>query len=317
MSAAEKGNWTEMKKHLSSKFDNPQERMKFISSVDAYQRNPSDSLPIYRAEVVRLVKKHYKSMKETDDSFKEQIYIRFMKGLPTTYQKAIKLGIKTGHENIDDAYDIAMRYEASLDSVRFEQDQSNIGAAAALQEAPTTAAAFDDNPRIKKLEMDVATLNTNVNELISSIKQLSVNDEKPTRSRSSNSQFSSRQRFNPQRSYSRGRDRSGSRYRRSYSAGSDDSDRESRRNLKYGRRDERYDRKKSFDRRDRYRRKYSDSESSESSSERRERKKKEKKKARRRHISTSSDSQSEPDSSSGPESEKAKKKKKQKEEGND
>ena len=85
LSGDKKKEWTTLKQTLSKKFDDPQTRMRYISCVDAYKRNASDSLTIYKAEVIRLVKKYYKSMKEDEESFKEQAYIRFLKGLPNNF----------------------------------------------------------------------------------------------------------------------------------------------------------------------------------------------------------------------------------------
>ena len=145
-----RGNWEELKKELQAEYEDPTIRVEWRSNLKAYVWDESkESLTTYCSKVKRYVDTFDSDIAGVPEAKRNQYYIRFLSGLPTDYQKQIKMGTSSRKQNVDRALDVCLRYH----SIKKEggDKKLDVGAAVTFQDATVPS-------RVTQCETDIIRL---------------------------------------------------------------------------------------------------------------------------------------------------------------
>ena len=145
-----RNSWEDLKQELQAEFEDPTIRVEWKSNLKAYVWDESkESLTTYCSKVKRYVDTFDKDIADVPKARNGQYYIRFFSGLPTDYQKQIKMGTSSKKQNVDRALDVCLRYQ----SVKKEggDKKLDVGAAVTFQDATVPS-------RVTQCETDIIRL---------------------------------------------------------------------------------------------------------------------------------------------------------------
>ena len=145
-----RNNWEDLKRELQAEYEDPTIRVEWRSNLRAYVWDESkESLTTYCSKVKRYVDTFETDIADVPQAKSNQYYIRFFSGLPTDYQKQIKMGTSSKKQNVDRALDVCLRYQ----SVKKEGNDKklDVGAAVTFQDATVPS-------RVTQCETDIIRL---------------------------------------------------------------------------------------------------------------------------------------------------------------
>ena len=145
-----RNDWEALKKELQAEFEDPTIRVEWRSNLKAYVWDENkESLTTYCSKVKRYVDTFDTDIADVPKAKKNQYYIRFFSGLPTDYQKQIKMGTSSRKQDVDRALDVCLRYH----SVKKEggDKKLDVGAAVTFQDATVPS-------RVTQCETDIIRL---------------------------------------------------------------------------------------------------------------------------------------------------------------
>ena len=148
-------NWIELKKELRQEYEDPIIRSEWKSNLSAYTWDESkESLHTYCSKVKRYVDTFDVELADAPQAKQGQYYIRFVSGLPEDYQKQIRMAMPTSKQNIDKAYDVSLRYQATKKGKAI--NKAEIGAAVSFEDPAMPARVTQNETDIVRLKNRMA-----------------------------------------------------------------------------------------------------------------------------------------------------------------
>ena len=118
--------WPLLKAELGELFEDPKVQRLWARNMDAYKKPAEMSLQVYRANIIGLVHKYSPILIHDKKAYNQELYNRFVNGLPKDWKDYLDESIPFEKENLEAAYSQAVKYE----SLKERKDKVNFSAAA-------------------------------------------------------------------------------------------------------------------------------------------------------------------------------------------
>ena len=191
-----KSNWTELKRELEEKFEDPAIRKEWRTNPKALMWDEGkESLQSFAAKVRRKVNTYDAELAVTDTAKAINYCTRFMNGMPEDYIQHLNLNMPTKNQRIEKALEVCVRFQAykrtaaSTAASTKAPAKTEVGASVAFQD-PTMPS------RVTKAETDIIRLSNR----LSAVEENHPNSKPPQESSVPRTQFAGR---SPRRPFSR------------------------------------------------------------------------------------------------------------------
>ena len=143
--------WPLLRAELSEAFEDPRIKRRWARHMDAYKKPASITLQVYRANIIGYVHKYSPAVVNDKEACNMELFNRFVNGLAADWREYIEETIPFGKENLDNAYNQALKYEAKI-------AKKSVGfSAAAMSDA--------EKDKVTKMRLDIEQIKTRLTRL--------------------------------------------------------------------------------------------------------------------------------------------------------